>query len=181
MGLTIPKAQFMQNIEIPESGVGTVVVGAGILILILALCGCATCKFKKVCFAIPFGILSGVIGLVLFIVGFIVLGFAQPLVDEIMTKVCATGAVVSLASEYNTAVSKWVCSASCPCPLGDGSTKTLWESYGNEFFSPFSRAKNYNSMSSTQKSEYDTYSDYATVSPLVFLDEATATTYTTWE
>jgi len=43
----------------------------GILIIIISCLGCATAKFKNPCFAIPFGLLTLVFGLVLLIVGFL--------------------------------------------------------------------------------------------------------------
>jgi hypothetical protein len=43
----------------------------GIFILIVSLLGCATAKFKNPCFAIPFGLITFIFGLVLLIVGFI--------------------------------------------------------------------------------------------------------------
>jgi hypothetical protein len=150
MGISTPKVAFIQNMDIDQSGLGTVVLLIGVMILFTACCGCASCKFKKVFFAIPFGIFTAVFGLVLLIVGFLIVGATGPLADEILIEVCSSTESVSLADEYNTAVSKWVCSSVCPCPIGDGADQIMWESYGNEFFAPFGRAKNFNSMSSSE-------------------------------
>jgi hypothetical protein len=80
-GMKLPKAEFVNNLNIESNGMGTGVLALGALIVFISCCGCATCKFKKVCFAIPFGLLTGVIGLVLLIIGFLVIGAAGPMAD----------------------------------------------------------------------------------------------------
>ena len=137
MGVVAPKVAFIKGLDIDQSGLGLGVLFLGILIIFTACCGCATCKWKKVCFTIPFGIFSGIFGLILLIIGFLSVASVGPLTDEIMTKVCAGVEGTNLATEYNDAVSKFVCSKICPCPIGDGTTKTLWEGYGDAFYTPF--------------------------------------------
>ena len=180
MGINTPKVAFIKNLNIDQSGLGMGVLILGILILFTACCGCATCKWKKVCFTIPFGIFTAIFGLVLLIIGFLIVASVGPITDDIMTKVCAGVDGTSLSDEYNTAVSKFVCSQVCPCPIGDGTDKTMWESYGNGFFKPFGRMKNFNSMSPAEQSEYNNYGAYATVTPLVWTADSTETGYSNW-
>ena len=105
----------MNNIPIDQSGFGSAVLAMGILNMFMSCCGCGTCKFKNVVFALPFGLLSGVLGLAILIIGFLILGAVGPLTDKILKQVCSGSAGAQLAQEYNDAVSKFVCSKTCPC------------------------------------------------------------------
>jgi len=151
MGLEdAPKVPFINNADISPSGLGTVVVALGVVILLISCCGCATCKFKKVFFSIPFGICTGVIGFILLIIGFIVLGGVGPLTDTIKNDVCGGAEAVKLATDYTSSISRYVCSEKCPCPIGDGSDKIMWEAYGDDFFFQFERRKNFESLSTAK-------------------------------
>jgi tetrahydromethanopterin S-methyltransferase subunit C len=66
---------------VDTSGFGTGVLIVGAVAFLVGILGCLTCKCKKVCFTLPFIILTLIIGLVLLILGLLLLGAASTLVD----------------------------------------------------------------------------------------------------
>jgi len=58
------------ELDISE-GLATPIIAFGILLVAISFLGCATAKFKNPCFAIPFGLLNCVFGLILVIIGFV--------------------------------------------------------------------------------------------------------------
>jgi len=67
----------------------------GIFSFLVGVLGCLVCKFKKPCFAIPYIILTGIIGLIMVIIGIVALGVAEGAVDEYQAKACAESASLS--------------------------------------------------------------------------------------
>jgi len=60
------------------SAVSTGTLILGLLILLTGVLGCLTAKFKNPCFAIPFGLLTSIFGLILLIVGFLIIAATSP-------------------------------------------------------------------------------------------------------
>jgi hypothetical protein len=99
---------------------GSFFVGLGVLILATSLLGCATAKFKNPCFAIPFGILTSVFGLILLILGFIAMAVGSPQAVDIMRKAgcgdkSASNPLNAFDNQFNEMVVKPMCSEICPC------------------------------------------------------------------
>ena len=61
-----------------KGAAGGPILGLGALILVTAILGCATAKFKNPCFAIPFGLMTFVFGLILLILGGIAMVIGSP-------------------------------------------------------------------------------------------------------
>ena len=69
--------------QLASGGNAKPVMALGALILIVSLLGCTTAKFKNVCVATPFGILTFLFGLILLILGFLALVVASPQVKAL--------------------------------------------------------------------------------------------------
>ena len=72
----------------------TAVIAVGALILLTSFLGCATARMKTPCFAIPFGLMTLVFGLILFIAGLIMMTISGgDRINEMMQKtVCKNDA-----------------------------------------------------------------------------------------
>lgn len=154
-----------------ESGFGTGVLILGAIAILTGLLGCATCKCKKVCFTIPFGILSFVAGLVLLILGLVLLGVASELVDKAQEGICKVSSKsnANIAQSYNDAVELYVCSEICPC---DTKNKELWSKIDE---------KTYNEHKRTNKAELTPADVSAGRVKMVWADPATVTVYNSWK
>jgi len=77
--------KYMKKVNNPLAGGANhgPVMGLGVLILIVSILGCATAKFKNPCFAIPFGILTFLFGVILLIMGFLAMVVASPQVKAL--------------------------------------------------------------------------------------------------
>jgi len=154
-------------------GLGILILGS--IIVLISLLGCATGKWKKPYFAVPFIILTLIIGIAILVIG-IVITFASTIISDLSSEACNN---YSEQIDYNSVVSKYVCSKTCPCPTGeDDFNKNLWSSYDYSMFNKYFRSKDEASMSVDEKNEYETNGDYAEVTPLVFKN--TGTTYSNW-
>jgi len=61
---------FGLDINMSQSGYALPVMVVGLLTLLTALLGCCVCKCKnKACFAVPFGVITFIIGVVLIVLG----------------------------------------------------------------------------------------------------------------
>lgn len=157
MGVVQRKNEWANIEALDVSGFGTGVLILGAFCVILGLLGCATFKCKKPFFAIPFIILSMIVGLILLILGVIIMGFAGELVDTVQNKICQVGdnQYQNLANKYNDAIQKYVCSEMCPCPLGeDGANQKLWERYDENTFNEWGRTKKSNNGNSDTQNSY---------------------------
>ena len=95
-------------------------VGLGILVLATSILGCATAKMKKACFAIPFGILTFIFGLILLIIGFMGMAIGTPAVKDVLMKAGCnndpSNPMIKFDNQFNEMVVKPMCSGLCPCP-----------------------------------------------------------------
>lgn len=127
-------------------GIGVIIMG--FFILVIGIFGCLTCKFKKPYFAVPFIVATGVLGLIILVVGALMTGHDE-LIEKARGSLCGENSKMDI--QYNRAVSNFVCSEACKCPLGEGGkNKKLWESYDETFFNKWGRTK-----SNTAKAGYD--------------------------
>ena len=181
MGLVQKPNNFIPAFQFDQSGLGLGIMALGALTIVTAIIGCGVIKFKTPWCGIPFVILTFLFALILIIVAFIALAVSGPIVKTLKAQVCASGQAGKLQTNYNSAISKYVCSQTCPCPEGDGQEyKTLWESYGNGFFTAFNRQKNFNTMSKSEQDSFKNNGDRADVTPMVFVG-SDKTSYSSWE
>jgi hypothetical protein len=86
MGAEAPKVSEWagdgMTLDVDPSGLGIGVVICGVICIAIALLGCLTCKYKKAWFAIPFVILTLIIGLAVFIIGMTIIGVVAPVIDD---------------------------------------------------------------------------------------------------
>lgn len=64
--------QWTGDFQVKKSGYGMPVIVCGAFALLTSILGCATGKFKNPCVAIPFGLLTLVIGIILCAMGLII-------------------------------------------------------------------------------------------------------------
>lgn len=142
----------------------------GAVAILVGLLGCATCKCKKPCFTIPFIILTLVAGLVLLILGLVLLGAANQLVDKAQDGVCkiSENSNANIAENYNKAVEVYVCSEICPC---DEKNKELWSKIDE---------KVYNDHKRSNKAELTEADKKAGFTKMIWLP-STETVYNSWK
>jgi hypothetical protein len=74
---------------INQGGIGLGILITGAVAISIALCGCATCKWRKPWLAIPYIILALVLGIVMIIIGIVALAITGgPIYDRMMLEVC---------------------------------------------------------------------------------------------
>ena len=94
--------------------------------LITAILGCLTAKFKNVYVAVPFGAMAFVFGMLGLMAGMLSI-FFRSILDVESLKEHACKSSVPIIPPYAIAVNKLMCSDVCPCDPGeDNSNKKLW-------------------------------------------------------
>ena len=98
-------------------GGGGPMLALGALVFLTSILGCATAKFKNPCFAMPFGLLTFIFGLALFIIGALAMVIASPEAGKVvLNEVCKSNSpAVQFDTQYNSMVVKPLCSEVCPC------------------------------------------------------------------
>ena len=96
------------------------VMAFGALILVTSCLGCATARMKKPCFAIPFGAMTFVFGLILLIIGLMTMAVSSGKnINDMMEKtICKNdpkNPAIMFDNKYNEMISKPMCSKVCPC------------------------------------------------------------------
>jgi hypothetical protein len=123
-------AKYMpKDNQLSSGGNAKPVMALGALILLVSLLGCATAKFKNVCVAIPFGILTFIFGLILLILGMLAFVVASPQVKSMFTQAACPSnnpkaPMIQFDQQYNDMIVKPMCSTICPC---DGDMFAEWE------------------------------------------------------
>lgn len=118
--------------KLAEGGNAGPAMALGVLILIVSLLGCATAKKKHPCFAIPFGMLTFLFGVILLIVGALAMIIASPKIKE-MFKAAGCPAnndqapMIQFDKQYTDMIVKPMCSDLCPC---DENMFATWEKSG---------------------------------------------------
>lgn len=95
----------------------TPIIALGVVLLFIALLGCATARFKNPCFAIPFGCINFIIGILLLIVTAFALGgeaVQGPLFD-VACLPSEDNPALKFDALYRTNIDKVMCSVACPC------------------------------------------------------------------
>jgi len=49
--------------------IGTPIIALGVIIIVISVLGCATAKFKNPCFALPFGLINLILGIIFLVIG----------------------------------------------------------------------------------------------------------------
>lgn len=110
------------NAKFEISGsLGYLALFAGVICAVVGILGCATAKFKTFLLALPFMILSMIVGLVL-IIGAVIAGSQSGMIKDQACETIienssppqTTGEFVS--AQYNVLVDRFMCSDLCPCP-----------------------------------------------------------------
>jgi hypothetical protein len=111
---------------------GMVIIAFGVIICLTSVLGCFTAKYKNPCFAIPFGLMAFIFGLVLLIVGAISAGApaAMKLGLTGNVEVCPNGSS-KFDDSYQDMVGKVICSELCPC---DGDKLNTWLADKNDTY-----------------------------------------------
>jgi len=161
------------KLEIDESGLGMGVLLLGVVSFLVGVLGCLVCKFKKPCFAVPYIILTGIIGLVMLIIGIVALGVAADAVEQVKDKACAESD--SLVAKYAEVISDNMCTDTCMCYSGpSNSNKDLWEGYGDEYLTTFGRSTEATNAVANANST-------VTIQPLIFNNANSTNTVQSWE
>lgn len=116
----------------------------GVVICVIAGLGCGTTKCQNPCFTLPFVILSGSIGLLVLVGGFVMIGLADSIVDDAQEQVCtlatADDSNLNPAGLYNKYVGTVMCSALCPCDPGENNLiQANWTALGEAHYAPYGR------------------------------------------
>ena len=107
----------LSQLNIPDmSKLALGILVLGIICIVIGLLGCCLAKKKNCLFATPFIILTGLIGLICLILGFIMVG-GSGMISGLLDKVC-DGAVNQFSTEYSSAVDSTMCSDQCLCDPG---------------------------------------------------------------
>ena len=131
--------------KVDKSGFAGLVLLGGLLALITAILGCLTAKFKKFFLAIPFGLCSFIIAVILLIAGAVAGGFDGK-IEELRATACtqpitAYGGITGeewIGRQYGKLVDDVMCSEACPCANGGGNQK-LWDDYGEAYLNKYNR------------------------------------------
>lgn len=85
----------------------------------------------------------------------------------------------SIAADYRATVDKYTCSKTCPCPQGASSANTnFWTTtVPTERLAASNRTADVSGLTTNQEVAYRYHGDSADVTPLVFADSTTTTTY----
>lgn len=139
---------------------GTLAMGA--IVLLTSVLGCATGKFKKPCFALPFIILTAIMGLILLIVGAVALSSGE-VFQKVKDEACAQDSTIQ--NQYKNTVDRYVCSQECPCPAGENDQiKKLWRSLPQSVLRDNGRKKDEGTAGGEHplvfKNDGDTYSTF---------------------
>jgi hypothetical protein len=121
----IPTGELEELKKIPyisQLALGVLVLG--IVCITIGVLGCCLAKKKNCLFATPFIILTGIIGLICLILGFVMVS-KKGSISELIDGACET-AVTKLSTEYSSAVDNTMCSDQCLCDPGqDMKTKEV--------------------------------------------------------
>jgi hypothetical protein len=119
MGMIQKPTDFIE-FEIDGSGFGMQILILGIIVIVTALLGCATAKFKKPWFATLFIILTFCLGLAMLIMGALA-AFGGAIYDIIADTACLSNPGYDY---YKAAVDSRMCTDQCKCPEP---FKATWE------------------------------------------------------
>lgn len=121
---TIPGGDKLKFIP-DMSNLGLGIVFLGIIAIVIAVLGCMLRKYKNCCFATLYIVLTGIVGLICLILGFVMVG-GSGLVMQATNAACK-GARDAFEAEFTNAVDNVMCSATCPCDPGpQNSNKQIW-------------------------------------------------------
>lgn len=157
------ESEWMKNLKIDgadaTSGFSTAIIACGVFVILTGVLGILTGKCMKPCFTLPFMILSGIIGLILVVVGAISLIVLSDKV-ELKKTFCDTkseylgGKSIGeiFPDQYNALVDSWMCTPQeigsikgCPCPA---SSTEVWTAVEESSYTPHGRTKSqYNQLS----------------------------------
>jgi len=156
----------------------------GLLTLLTALLGCCVCcsdkwKCPKACFAVPFGIVTFVMGVALIVLGGLAVSAGSLLTPETFKgPICASAKAQDAVAAYTTAIDKVMCSEECPCAQGAGrSNQELWGALDTAILRKYARAANRGQMTSTENKNYQAQGVEAPVVPFTWKQTGA---YTSW-
>lgn len=152
----------------------------GLLTLLTALLGCCVCKSKnKACFAVPFGIITFIIGVVLIVLGVLAVSAGSLLTPETFKgPICSNAKAQDVRAAYTNAIDKVMCSDVCPCANGAGnSNKELWGAIDAKVLREYARAANRGQMTSKENQDYQAQSVEAPIVPFTWKQNDA---YTSW-
>lgn len=120
--------------------IGLAILILGGIAIFTALCGCATCKWKKPWLACPFVFLAFGLSVVMIVIGAVFLALNGPIVAAFMSGTCMIPEVLDFTTRYSAVVDKNMCTETCPCAKGEGgATQALWTSLGDDYLKNFGR------------------------------------------
>lgn len=96
-----------------RSGYAIAIILFGIYALVMSILGCATSSYQKAVFAVPFGVLTFVLGVSLLVLGLVAFGFTDGFV-VVRDAVCSNP-TFNIWKMYNEQVDKVMCSSLCKC------------------------------------------------------------------
>jgi len=147
------------------------IMAFGILIIFIGCLGCATCKFKNPCFAVPFGALNFIFALLLLIMASFALGgkeVQEALYSGVCTKENKSGVKLNAFDKmYKENVDNLMCTTTCPCKPKDKDAKKSYPFTMNDKYlrERFGRTKG--ALSTAEQTDYDTNGSKAAIVPLI--------------
>ena len=172
------------DINISQSGYALPVMVVGLLTLLTAMLGCCVCssdrcKCHKACFAVPFGIVTFVMGVALIVLGLLAVSAGSLLTPETFKgPICSSARAQDAVAAYASAIDKVMCSDECPCAQGAGrSTQELWGAIDSAVLRKYARAANKGQMTSTENKAYQAQGVEAPVVPFTWKQDGA---YTSW-
>ena len=166
---------FGLDINISQSGYALPVMVVGLFTLLTALLGCCVCKplccsKNKACFAIPFGVITFIVGVVLIVLGVLAVSAGSLLTPETFRgPICSNAKAQDIRVAYTNAIDKVMCSDLCPCAKGAGNSNTeLWGAIDTKVLRRYARAANRGQMTSKENQDYQAQSVEAPIVPFTW-------------
>ena len=151
--------------SVDKSSFGLVTMCAGGLAVIIGCLGCCTGRCKKPVFAVPFILLTFIVGIVILVMGILMMGIGGIATDKVRDLACEQATDINI--QYMVTVDKFVCSKTCPCPKGPNNEyENMWNGYGLDTLMAHNRVVNEGDLNTNQQVSFRYYGDLADVTPL---------------
>ena len=153
------------------------VIALGAIAVFVGIMGCFVFKCMKPWCTVPFILFTLVCGILLIILGAMLAGFGG-FYEMVVDGICELEGD-AFEADYRSTVDKYTCSKTCPCPQGTASkTMNYWTTtVPTERLAASNRTADESSLTTNQAAAYRYHGDSADVTPLVFADNSTTTTY----
>lgn len=119
-----PIADALEELAVGNLGLGIILIG--IVCIVIGVLGCCFGKSKNKLAGTIFIVLSGLVGLICLILGFIMSGHGAKLIDKGIDKLCTT-VTSDFQNQFTSAVDNTMCTNKCKCNPGPNNmNKGIW-------------------------------------------------------